>query len=115
MCHGVTLLATLHSLFAAAERGFLVQQPQDLVAAAIRHFDEHAGNAGIAVRRERRLIRGRIKHGDRERGWIPPHRAGGPAEPFRRAFWLELAAGPREPSAPKADHPAHRMVPFASE
>src|SRR6202048_5422250 len=97
MCHGVTPTPTRYSLFAAAERGFLVQQPQDLVAAAIRHFDEHAGNASVAVSRQRRLIRGRIKHSDRERGWIPPRPAGGPAQPLRRGFWLQPAARARAP------------------
>src|SRR3984893_7252729 len=77
MCHGVP--PPLYSLFAAEERGFLVPQPQALVAAAIRHFDEHAGNASVAVSRQRRLIRGRIKHSDRERGWIPPRPARCPA------------------------------------
>src|SRR2546423_1380999 len=97
------------------QRRDLVEGAQDLVAGSVRHGEQHALDAGLAIGLELFLVGGRGKHRDRQGLCIASGRSGGLVQALHRALGLPAAARAREPAVAELDHALQGVIALAAE
>src|SRR5579862_3284461 len=113
--HRKNLLVFVGSSVSGEQRRVIVEDAQDVVAAAIGDFEDRPLDAGLAVALQRRLVGRRAKDRDRQALRVAPGRLGEAGEPRHLFLGVPAARRAREPAVAIVDDAAQRVIGLAAE